>query len=140
MVVKLLLWVHFMALAMGVGGGIGMSQAGPRLIATVPGQRDLWWPLTKVFSRIALAGMALLLITGPLLLWLKFDGPSGLPHWFWLKMTLVAVAVVMVGLAEWGHARLRCGDEAGGRLMMIAGPLTMLAVIGVVFSAVMTFN
>ena len=39
-----------------------------------PEQRDLWWPVATVLTRIAVIGMGLLLITGPLLLWLKFNG------------------------------------------------------------------
>lgn len=138
--VNLLLWVHLMALAMGVGAGIGMSQVGPRLMMAAPDQRAIWWPLARVFSRAVALGFVLLLITGPLMLWLKFDGAGGLSGWFSVKMALVAVMVVTVGLSEWGFARLKRGDEGGGRLMSITGPLTMVAAVGVVLCAVFTFN
>jgi hypothetical protein len=139
-VVNLLLWAHFVALALGIGGGLAMSQVGPRLAAAAPDQRATWWPLATVFSHIATVGLVLLLITGPLILWLKFGGFGGLNAWFTLKMALVAVAVVTIGLSHWGLGRLRRGDEGGGRLMAITGPLTMLTVLGVVLSAVFAFN
>jgi hypothetical protein len=139
-IVNLLLWLHFIALGMGVGGGIAMSQVGPRLVAAAPEQRATWWPLATVFSRIAGAGLVLLLITGPLLLWLKYDGMEGLNDWFKLKLGLVAVAVATIGLSMWGLARLKRGDEGGGKLMKLTGPLTMLAVLGVILAAVFTFN
>ncbi len=37
-----------------------------------------------------------MLITGPLLVWLKFDGVSGFDAWFWIKMVLVAVLLAGV--------------------------------------------
>jgi hypothetical protein len=138
--VSILLWLHIVALTMGAGGGIGMSQVGPRLVAAAPDQREGLWPLATVFARIAGAGLVLLLVTGPLLLWLKFGGMSGLNPWFKLKLALVLVAVVTVGLSEWGLARLRRGDEGGGRLMTITGPLTMLTVLTAVLAAVFAFN
>jgi len=139
-VVNLLMWLHLMALAMGLGGGIAMSQVGPRLAAAAPDQRETWWPLAMVYSRIAVAGLVLLLITGPLLLWLKFGGMGGLNLWFQVKLGLVAVTIVTVGLSVWGLARLRRGDEGGGRLMQVAGPLTSLTVLAVVLAAVFAFN
>ncbi|HEX5263651.1 MAG TPA: hypothetical protein VFW13_09000 [Phenylobacterium sp.] len=139
-VVNLLLWAHFIALALGIGGGFGMSQIGPRLAAAAPDQRGTWWPLATVFSRVAGTGLVLLLITGPLMLWLKFGGFGGMNGCFKLKMALVAIMVVTVGLSEWSLGRLRRGDEAGGRLMMVTGPVTMLTVLGVVLTAVFAFN
>lgn len=139
-IVDLLFWLHLMALAMGVGGGLAMSQVGPRLVAASPDQRATWWPLATVYSRIAGAGLVLLLITGPLLLWLKYGGGAGLNDWFKLKMALVALVVLSIGLSMWGMARLKRGDEGGGRLMKLAGPLTMLTVTAIVLTAVFAFN
>ncbi|HEY3948309.1 hypothetical protein [Phenylobacterium sp.] len=138
--IDLLLWLHFLALAMGVGGGLAMSQVGPRLIAAAPAEREPLWPLATVYSRIAGGGLVLLLITGPLLLWLKFGGMGGLNDWFRLKLALVAVSVVTIGLSEWGLARLKRGDEGGGRLMRITGPLTLVTVLAIVLAAVFAFN
>jgi hypothetical protein len=139
-IINLLFWLHLMALAMGLGGGIAMSQVGPRLAAVTPDQRATWWPLATVYTRIAGAGLILLLITGPLLVWLKYGGYEGLNDWFKLKMALVALVVLTTGLTMWGAARLKRGDEGGAKLMMVAGPLTSLGVAAVVLAAVFTFN
>jgi hypothetical protein len=139
-VINLLFWLHLMALAMGIGGGLAMAQVGPRLLAATPDQRATWWPLAKAFSRVTSAGLVLLLITGPLLVWLKFGGIEGLNGWFKLKMALVAVIVLTIGLGMWGMGRLRRGDEGGGKLMMVAGPLTSLTAAAITLAAVFTFN
>lgn len=136
----LLLWAHFVGLALGMGGGLAMSQVGPRLTAAAPGDRDAWWPLAASFSRLSGIGLLLLLITGPLLLWLKYGGGAGLGVGFMVKMALVAVAVVAIGLSQWGLARLRRGDEGGGRLMAVSGPLSGLSVLAVILAAVFTFH
>lgn len=138
--VDLLLWAHLLGLAAGFGGGLAMSQVGPRLVAAAPDQRATWWPLADVYTRITAGGLVVLLITGPLLLWLKFGGMAGLSIWFQVKMALVVLIVVLVGLTEWGKARLKRGDEGGGRLMQITGPLIGLSVVAVVLSAVLAFN
>jgi uncharacterized membrane protein len=138
--VNLLLWLHIVALALGLGGGLGMSQVGPRLVAAAPDQRETWWPLAKVFTGLASVGLVLLLVTGPLMLWLKFGGFAGMNVWFQVKMALVVLAVVAVGLSQWGMARLRRGDEGGGRLASVTGPLTTLIVLAIALSAVFAFN
>jgi uncharacterized membrane protein len=139
-IINLLFWLHLMALAMGIGGGIAMSQVGPRLIAATPDQRTLWWPLATVYSRIAGTGLILLLITGPLLVWLKYGGIEGLNGWFKFKMALVAVIVLTMGLSMRGLARLRRGDEGGGKLMKVAGPLTTLTAAAITLAAVFSFH
>jgi hypothetical protein len=139
-VINLLFWLHLMALAMGLGGGIGMSQVGPRLVKATPEDREKLFPLASAYNRISTIGLVLLLVTGPAVLWLKFGGFQGMNHWFMLKMALVLVVIVAMGLAHAGLARLKRGDEKGGKLMMIAGPITALTTAGVVLAAVFAFN
>src|SRR5258707_201450 len=102
---NLLLWLHFIGIGLAVGGGIGLAQVGPKLVTASVDQRGLWWPLETFFSRIGAAGLIILLVTGPLMVWLKFGGPGGFTGWFWTKMALVAVAVSAVALHEWAGAR-----------------------------------
>lgn len=139
-ITNLLFALHLMALAMGVGGGVALSQVGPRLVAAAPDQRATWWPLITIYSRIARVGVILLLITGPILLWLKYGGAAGLSGWFTLKMALVFVLIVSIGIGHWGTVRLKRGDEGGGKLMKMAGPVTMLTVTAIVLAAVFAFN
>lgn len=98
MLTTLLSWLHFIGVGMGMGGGIALSQVGPRLIFAPANERKLLWALESFFSRIGAGGLAILLISGPLMLWLKFGGASGLSWWFWAKMSLVAVALIGVML------------------------------------------
>lgn len=138
--ITLLLWAHFVGLALGMGGGLGMSQVGPRLTTAAPEDRAAWWPLAGFFSRLSGVGLLLLLITGPLQLWLKYAGGAGLGVWFMVKMALVVLAIIAIGLSQWGLARLKRGDEAGGKLMAVSGPVSGLTVLAVILAAVFTFG
>jgi putative membrane protein len=140
MIVKLLLWAHLVALALGVGGGLGMSQVGPRLVNGSPDQRETWWPLARVFRMLTSVGLVVLLVTGPLMVWLKYGGFAGMNVWFQVKMGLVALGVVLMGLSEMGMARLKRGDEGGGKLAMIAGPALGVTMYVVMLAAVFAFN
>jgi uncharacterized membrane protein SirB2 len=135
-----LLWLHFVALTMGVGCGIALSQIGPRLVAAAPAERETLWPLVKTISAIAMAGLVLLLVSGPLMLWLKFDGGRGLGVWFIVKMALVAVIVVALGVVERAKAQLRRGDESAGRVINITGPVIGLLSVAIIATAVLTFH
>ncbi len=138
--INLLLWLHFIGVGMAVGGGIALSQIGPRLIAAPADQRGTWWPLETFFSRIGAAGLTVLLISGPLMVWLKFGGFGGFTHWFWAKMTLVVIAICSVGLHEWAGARFKRGDDSAAPLMFLGGRVAGGAIVLVILCAVFTFN
>src|SRR5688572_28846500 len=140
MILKLLLWAHFIALAAGVGGGLGMSQVGPRLVNAAPDQRETWWPLARFFRMLTSVSLVVLLVTGPLMVWLKYGGFAGMNVWFTVKMGLVALGVVLMGLSEMGLARLMRGDEGGGKLAMTAGPAFGVTMYVVMMAALFAFN
>ncbi len=123
-----------------MGGGIALSQVGPRLIATPADQRQLLWALEIFFSRIGAGGFAILLLTGPFMLWLKFGGPSGLTWWFSAKMVLVLVALIGVGLHEWAGRRFRNGDDGAVPMMFFGGRMAGFGIVFAMLCAVFTFN
>jgi hypothetical protein len=136
----ILLWLHLLGLAMGVGLGFAMSQVGPRLLAAGPTERARLWPLHKFLGRVITVGLILLLITGPLMLWLKFGGAAGLGWPFSVKMFFVAATLVFVVLGRWAAVRLERGDEAAAKLMSVSGPLTGISALLAMLFAVITFN
>ena len=138
--INILLSLHFIGLAMGMGGGIALSQIGPKLIAAPAHQREQLWPLEKFFSRVGSMGVVVLLATGPLMVWLRFGGLGGLSWWFWAKMILVTVAVGGVGLHDWAGGRFQRGDERAVPLMFIGGRLAGITMLLAMFCAVFAFN
>jgi protoporphyrinogen IX oxidase len=137
--VNLLFWLHFIGLGMGVGGGVALSLTGPRLKTAMGSQLDLVWTMEVAFSRVATIGIAILLVTGPLMVWLKFGGFAGFTWWFGLKMGFVGLAVVGAALHEWAGRRYRAG-RGRYQLMEISGRLAGGSMIAAILCAVFAFN
>jgi putative membrane protein len=140
MFTTLLLWLHFIGVGMGMGGGIALSQVGPRLIAAHENDRELLWVLERFFSRIGAGGLVVLLVTGPLMLWLKFGGPGGLGGWFAAKMVFVAIAFVGVALHERASSRFRKGEAGAVRMMYLGGRMAGLGIVLAMLCAAFTFD
>jgi len=136
-----LLILHFLGLMAGFGGGIGLSQIGPRLAKANEAELPLLLKLERIFNRFSLIGLALLLITGPWMLWTRFGGGAGLPVWFTLKMSFVALAVIAVIANQIAKRRFRLGRSAVAlRWVLITGPITGISVLLAVIFAVLTFQ
>jgi protoporphyrinogen IX oxidase len=138
--INFLLWAHFLGIGMSVGGGVALARVGPALIAAPSDQRELLWSFEIFFSRVGAAGLLLLLVTGPLMLWLKFGGPSGLGGWFAAKMAFVAIAVVGVSVHEWAGRRFRTGNASSTRLMFIGGRAAGMGIVLAMLCAAFTFG
>jgi hypothetical protein len=136
----ILLILHLLGLMAGFGGGIGLSQVAPRLAGASEAELPLLLKLERIFTRISLIGLALLLITGPWMLWVRFGGGAGLPFWFTLKMIFVALAVVAVGTNQIAKRRFRSGNRGALKWILVTGPLTGVSIVLAVIFAVLTFQ
>jgi hypothetical protein len=136
----ILLILHFLGLIAGFGGGIGLSQVGPRLANASEAELPLLLKLERTFSAISLVGLALLLITGPLMLWTRFGGGAGLPFWFSLKMVFVALAVIAVTANLVAKSRFRSGSRGALKWILITGPLSGISMLFAVVFAVLSFQ
>ena len=135
-----LLWLHFIGLAMAVGGGIALSQSGPMLVTVPESELGTIWKLEGVFSRIGSIGVGTLIVTGPLMVWLKYGGVAAMPVWFWVKMALVLVAIGGIATHEVMARRFKAGDTGAFRWMLISGRTAGASMALVVLCAVLTFQ
>lgn len=138
--VNILLCLHFVGVAMALGGGVSLAATGPQFMANVAEYPELMWAVETAISRIGSIGVLILLITGPLIVWLKFGGTAAMNGWFWLKMVFVAVAVAGVAMHHVTSKRFRNGDRAALAGMALAGRTAGLSMLAVVFCAVFAFN
>lgn len=138
--VNLLLWAHFLGLALGLGGGITLSQVGPRLFEANGERYELLLSLEILFTRMASAGLGILVLTGPLLVWLKYGGFGGFNPWFWAKMAFVATALIGSTVHSIAGRRFQRGDRGAIPWMLISGRLTGLAAMAAMLCAVFTFD
>jgi len=139
-ILSILLWLHFMGLAMALGGGIALSQSGPMLVSVPPSEVGTIWKLEGIFSRIGSIGVGTLIVTGPLMVWLKFGGVAAMPAWFWVKMALVLVAIAGIATHEVAARRFKAGDASAFRWMLISGRAAGASMALVVLCAVLAFQ
>lgn len=137
---NVLLWLHFIGLAMGGAAVVGAAVVARALPTASAEQRAGYFGVSAVLATAARAGLVLLIVTGALMLWLKFGGvvPNG--TWFAIKMVLVLVVIVALVLNGMVFRRFRNGDASA------QGPTRQTRLVGsaalvlVVLAAVFAFN
>jgi putative membrane protein len=137
---NILLWVHLVSLSVGGAASFGIPVIGAMMPTASAEARPFLFKAMKGISTVSRGGLAGLIITGPLLVWLKFGGTTGFTFWFWLKMVLV---LILIGLIVWAGINAKRAEggnmDAVKRAPMIGG-LAMITLLAVVFSAVFAFN
>lgn len=131
--------IHIGAFVAGGANSVIMPIIGPRMAAATPEVRGQLMGVVEGVAKVGKYAMATLLISGVLVLWLKWNWvvPN---NWFWAKMALIVVMIVFIALNEMNARKAKQGDkDAAGRSKMF-GQLTGLAFLGVLVSAVFAFN
>jgi hypothetical protein len=129
-----------MGLALGGAAGFGNAVVGRRLLAAGPDVRTHLFGISHGLANLGKAGMALLIVTGPLLLWLQFGGVNAVSWVFWLKMVLLVALIVDIVVMGRLEARAEGGDASAMKHMPRLGALSTLLLIGIVLCAVVAFQ
>ncbi|MEO8882118.1 MAG: hypothetical protein ABI377_01660 [Devosia sp.] len=137
---NLLFWLHLTALAMGGAASFGMPVVGKQLAKATSETRPVLFAVAHGLSSVSRAGLAILIVTGPLLIWLKFGGMSGFTWWFSLKMVLVVLLLANVIYLGILMKRVEHGDASAAGMLPRLGTLGMVLLLGIVLSAVFAFN
>ena len=136
-VINILVFAHLMGLVLGMGSGVALATVG-RVQAERP--ETVLDRVAEMLRMNSHVGLALLWISGPLILWLRYGGFGGVGVWFWLKLAGVVVLTVAVGLSTMDYRRVKRGDTSVlGRAKLLSAATTLSA-IWVVFSAVFAFG
>lgn len=139
-VALILFFVHIVAFIAGGANSVIMPIIGPKMATATPEVRANLIDVAEKLSRAGKWAMVALLVTGILVLWLRWNWVAPSPVWFWIKMALVAIMLVFIGLNEANAKRAKAGDPAAGKRSQQFGQLTSLAFAGVILSAVFAFN
>ena len=138
--VSILFWIHLVSLGLGGAAAFGLLVVGSKMPSATAETRPLLFSIAHGLSNVGRAGLGLLIITGPLMVWLKFGGFAGFSSWFWVKMVLVVILLGIVIFAGINGTRAENGDrEAAGRAPLV-GMAAMVVFVLVIGSAVMTFG
>jgi putative membrane protein len=137
---NLLLWLHLLALFVAGGTSVGMGTMGRLMPAASPEQRLGYFKLGNILVRSGRGALVVLLITGPLMLWLKYGGFSGMSPWFHFKMAMVVVLVIANIVSGIAYKRVQKGDAGARSVAARAGLIGGLSVVLIVLAAVFAFE
>lgn len=137
---NLLLLVHLLALVVAGTMAVAMPVIGGRMAGATPELRTSLMAIGTQLGRNSRIALAVLLISGPLMLWLRYGGIEGASPWFWVKMALVAVMLVAVVANGVMVKRAQAGDRQAAALQRRIGTVNRFAFLGVIVAAVLAFN
>lgn len=132
----LLFFVHIVAFVAGGANLVLMPILGSRMATATPEQRAEYMDIAARVAKVGKAAMGTLLVTGVLVLWLKWNWQ--IPNiWFWIKMLGIVAMIVFIVLNE--RTQKAGGPDAPRRSKMF-GQLTGLSFAVVILAAVFAFN
>lgn len=137
---NLLFWLHLIGLGLGAVASFGLPVVGRQMPTATAETRPTLFKVAEGMSTLGRAGFAILIVTGPLLVWLKFGGTSGFTAWFWAKMILVVILLAIVIFAGINAKRAEGGDREAGRRAGMIGMAALVVYLGVILCAVFAFN
>ncbi len=125
--------VHFLALAIGLGGGIANAIIGAKITTREPAMGG---PVQKLIGRLSFGALILLWITG---LWMLFGyyGFANLSLWFWVKI-LAVLGLTAAGVSA-QLTMLKPGPDTPAKMKRLGMIMTGSASLAVVF-AVLAFT
>ncbi len=135
----LLLVIHILAFVAGGSNSVIMPILGARMATATPETRGTLVGVANALGTVGKVAMATLLVTGVLVLWLKWN--FVIPNnWFWAKMGFIVLMLIFISLNEMTTKRAQPGDQQAVARSKLYGQLTGLSFLGVVISAVFAFN
>jgi putative membrane protein len=134
-----LFFIHIVAFIAGGANSVLMPVIGPKMATATPDVRASLMSIVEAVAKVGKYAMATLLITGVLVLWLKWNWV--VPNfWFWIKMAGIVAMLVLISLNEMNARKAKTGDMAAAANSKRFGQLTGVAFLVVILSAVFAFN
>jgi hypothetical protein len=136
-----LLILHFFGLMMGSGGGLGSTIAMRYAMTLSLEQGAVVRGLGPALSKMSVAGLILMWITGLAMLLWKYGGAlGGMPAMFWVKMGAAASLTFAVVMIQITHGKVKKGDlTVIGRFHKL-GPMAGISSLLAVIFAVLAFH
>jgi uncharacterized membrane protein len=131
-----LFFVHILAFVAGGANSVVMPIIGAKMATASPELRGNLMDVAMKLAKVGKAAMGTLLISGVLVLWLKwnFVVPNA---WFWVKMAGIVLMIVFITLNE---RTQKAGGPDAPRKSKMFGQLTALSFALVILAAVFAFN
>ena len=136
----LLFWLHLSALALGGAVVFGVPAVDFWLSGPGAGQEAAGFALMRRMASMGRAAYGILIVTGPLIAWLRFGGFAGFNDWFGAKMIFVVLLLItMIGQGIFAK-RASTGDAKARRMLRQLEIINIAVLLLVVLCAVFAFN
>lgn len=140
MLTDVVLFLHFLGLMMGAGGGFGSMIAMRAALARPPEEASVLRSIGPALARFSSIGLVLMLATGMAMVFLKYDGFGGLPLMFWVKMAFVTTLTIAAVTLELTYAAVKNGDVAAAARLPLFGPIAGSSSLLAALFAVLAFH
>ena len=137
---QFILFLHFVGLMMGAAGGFGSAVIMRRALALPADEAKVVRGLGPILANVATVGLALLWVTGFILVWSKWDGFGSLPKLFWVKAVFILSLTVVQGLVLMTYAEIRKGNVALAARLPKLGPMGGISALLAVLFAALAFS
>ncbi|OEO30282.1 hypothetical protein VW23_022070 [Devosia insulae DS-56] len=94
----------------------------------------------RLLTRFGHYGIIVLLLSGPLMIWLRNGGFEGVSHWFWAKMAFVVLLGAGVVMSAISARKMRAGDAAATVRVRAGRIIAVVSLLAIVVFAVLAFN
>jgi hypothetical protein len=135
-----LLFLHFVGLMLGATGGFASAVIMRRALVLPAGEAKVVRGLGPLLANVSAIGLALLWVSGLLLVWVKWDGFASLPQLFWVKGIFILSLTLVIGLIHMTYGEIRKGNVAVAARLPKLGPLAGLSSLLAVLFAVLAFH
>jgi len=94
----------------------------------------------RLLTRFGHYGIIVLLVSGPLMIWLRYGGFDGISHWFWAKMAFVVLLAAGVVVSAMSARKMRAGDAAAAARVRLGRMVAVVSLVAIVIFAVLAFG
>jgi uncharacterized membrane protein len=135
-----LLFLHFVGLMLGAAGGFASAIVMRRALALPADEAKVLRSVGPILAKMSAAGVAVLWVTGLILVWSKWDGFGSLPQMFWVKAVFILSLTAIAILIQMTYAEIRKGNVAVAARLPKLGPIAGISALLAVLFEVLTFN
>ena len=133
---EIVLFLHFVGLMLGAAGGLASGVLMRKALGMPADEAKVVRSLGPLLANVASIGIALLWITGLILVWSKWDGFGSLPPLFWVKAIFIVTLTVVHILVLMTYGEIRKGNMAVATRLPKLGPMGgVSALLAVLFAA-----
>jgi putative membrane protein len=95
---------------------------------------------SRLLTQFGHYGIIIAIVSGPLMIWVRYGGFDGISHWFWLKMLFLLVLAAGVVMSAISAKAMRAGDAAAVRRVRTGRIIASVSLVLVVLCAVLAFG